>query len=367
MKHLLGITLFGEAVALVVMVGVIVVARRNLGGFYWLYFDADNNLVMLSSDGNWLFYIHSENDQHWLYRMRIDGTDRQLVFGHAYHIAVPRSNSEGNRLLVGVSDDEMRGNYLIQTTFPFAIQKITDFTDDYLFQSGHLLHWGADGQWVVAGMTGYDCGGITTYDLRVPISYHIQVENLENYHDCLWLSGWSPDEQWVIFTTPTFRSNANAIFRSRPDGSDVQPIFVSDQIGASYSFVETWSPDGQWLVLCLRQSQDVCDLGRVQIDGSGLENLTNTPDIEERFQTWSPDGEWLIFRRDAFDGDAALYRMRVDGSDMEQITHVPGNEQFIAWSPHPTSLPWNPLHLLAGGILGVLGGVGVAFWWVRVA
>ena len=491
MKRLLGITLLVGAVALVVMVGVMVVARRGSDGPYWLYFDADDGypryrgasmyrsmvdgshvqeiatglgyygcqgdtgrcgvismspngqwlairteqifevvslintedggirhitpedsvsyfeawtsdgqwvifsrhgatfshlyrvrpdnshleqltspprgydkLITLSPDGSWLFYIHSEMDRQWLYRMRVDGTDRQVIFGPVDHIAVPRLNTEHNRILVGVYEDEISGDYLIQTTFPFEIQRMTD---DAILQSLHSLSWSPDGRWVVAGMMSVNCGGVTAFDLQALVPHEIRAGDLLDNNDCLRLGGWSPDGRWIIFYSHDFQISAGVIFRSSPDGADVERIFEGDFGSTRTATVKTWSPNGQWLILRLVQSPYVY-LGRMRIDGSNLEylntqNLVDPWGFQERFQTWSPDGEWLIFRRDAFDGDVALYRMRVDGSGMEQITHVPGNEQFIAWSPHPTSLPWNPVVLLGGGVLGVWG---VAVWRSRL-
>ena len=62
----------------------------------------------------------------------------------------------------------------------------------------------------------------------------------------------------------------------------------------------------------------VVDLG-VNVDGSGLRNLTNHPD-SDRGAAWSPDGKWIAFTSNR-DGDPEIYIASVDGSQLTQVTN----------------------------------------------
>lgn len=124
------------------------------------------------------------------------------------------------------------------------------------------------------------------------------------------------------------------IWVSRPDGGDrilisrlgeraLRPIlspdgrrvcYSSSDSGGSISVAETdgthrinlgfgsspsWSPDGLWLVYEVTEDDghDLIgsDLYIIGVDGEGRVQLTDTPDLIERWPTWSPDGTQVAF------------------------------------------------------------------------
>jgi TolB protein len=63
---------------------------------------------------------------------------------------------------------------------------------------------------------------------------------------------------------------------------------------------------------------------KINPDGSGFVQLTDSMQFQHFYPSWSPDGRWLAFMsyRDNFwlaDG-CDLYVMRIDGSEIRRIT-----------------------------------------------
>jgi Tol biopolymer transport system component len=95
---------------------------------------------------------------------------------------------------------------------------------------------------------------------------------------------WSPDGTRLVFSDANNRPKGS-IFLMDPDGGRLTK--VRQFAGGSISFAPAWSPDGTRIVFALsafpRQGgQD--DLYSMNPDGTGLTQITNTPDFEE-----SPD------------------------------------------------------------------------------
>jgi Tol biopolymer transport system component len=95
---------------------------------------------------------------------------------------------------------------------------------------------------------------------------------------------WSPDGRWIAFT----RAGPNdvGVFLVHPDGTDLHPLIPSEDGLASWGPV--WSPDGQHLLVARdADGQYRAELWMVNVDGSGLTRVTDTP-AEYFSYGWSP-------------------------------------------------------------------------------
>jgi Tol biopolymer transport system component len=111
-----------------------------------------------------------------------------------------------------------------------------------------------------------------------------------------------------------------------------------------------WSPDGSLVAFDYRKSQVGCDdeggsclyfplpgeIMTVNADGTGLTNLTNTPNDDERSPAWSPNGSKIAF------SNGVIEVMNADGSGRHAIA-PPGSEFGVSqptWSPDGTKIAY---------------------------
>jgi TolB protein len=169
---------------------------------------------------------------------------------------------------------------------------------------------------------------------------------------------FSPDGRWLYFQSSA--SGAGAIYRGRPDGSEVRPIITPSDVGAPWKSVYGLSvaPDGR-LVFTVHDGELghvaiaeadgsrprviapragylymgalgptgetlACSgpaggyrLQRIRLGGRDETPTLLTPDHPDSFcPQFTPDGETIVFFRR--DGD--IYRVGVDGSELRRLT-----------------------------------------------
>ena len=64
----------------------------------------------------------------------------------------------------------------------------------------------------------------------------------------------------------------------------------------------------------------------VNLDGSGLVNLTSDSRANEWSPTWSPNGRQIAFVTDR-DGNYEIYRMDADGANPVNLTNLPESDE----------------------------------------
>jgi Tol biopolymer transport system component len=109
--------------------------------------------------------------------------------------------------------------------------------------------------------------------------------------------------------------------------------FTSD----SENFALTWSPDGRRLafqktIRRVDQSPD-SDLYLIDVDGSGLVQLTSGTDLHDSHPEWSPDGSLILFTRRTAERVYSLYTIRPDGSGLTNLTPGLGSAEYGDWAP----------------------------------
>jgi TolB protein len=132
---------------------------------------------------------------------------------------------------------------------------------------------------------------------------------------------WAPSADKITF----WNDGIQILDLDRSTVSPVTNTTIGDWNGAI-------SPDG----VRLAHTRYVNGFRKIMIqnlDGTDKYVLPNTPG--EVYQpAWSPDGEWLAFPAN-FDGNIDLYRIHPDGTGLEQVTDTPWPylESEPTWSP----------------------------------
>lgn len=148
------------------------------------------------------------------------------------------------------------------------------------------------------------------------------------YHDGF-PGAWSPDGNRIAF------SGGGAVYTINADGSGLTQV-------AGPNFVTDWSPNGRQLLL----ANDFATPGNFEIFaldlfGGGMTQLTNDPGNDGGAK-FSPDGSRIAFNSDRDGGDGDVFVMNVDGSGVTDLTQ---NDVFGdgvgEWSPDGTQLAFS--------------------------
>ena len=125
----------------------------------------------------------------------------------------------------------------------------------------------------------------------------------------------------------SYDSDPSGIFAVNPDGTE-----RTDLARAPFGYRDenpAVSPDGGRVVFNRYSPYSETpddDIYSVGMDGTGLENLTDSPSASEGAPAWSPDGSKI-----AFPSGGALWTMGPDGSEKRRIAD--GSFEALAWSP----------------------------------
>lgn len=140
---------------------------------------------------------------------------------------------------------------------------------------------------------------------------------------------WSPDGSKLAFSVWT--KGDYEIFVANADGSDLTN--VTGSMGVSHF---AWSPDGSRLAFTSFQEGNDIDVFVVNVDGTGLRAIVESPFTEHRPQ-WSPDGMLIAFERwpvrDRDPGTADIYAVGPEGGEAVPLVTSPGHDTGVAWSP----------------------------------
>ncbi len=118
-----------------------------------------------------------------------------------------------------------------------------------------------------------------------------------------------------------------ALFVANVDGSEERRLLNSTAL----DYNPAWSPDGQWIAFT-SEREGSADLYRVQPDGTRLERLTDSPAYDDQ-AAFSPDGRQVVFVTTREGGTADLWVLDLRTRKARALTSGPGGDFRPSWSP----------------------------------
>lgn len=209
------------------------------------------------------------------------------------------------------------GSFDVYVVGPGGLQRVTSSDDHEQFDS-----WSPD--------------ALRIAFIRFPVGtsvYSSHVINTDGSNDVVVAQGlvtWAPDWRHRGLV-----SNGRLVI-SNADGSN--PVAVSPPAPAALLTGPWWSSDGSKLAFAYSPTgASFGDVYTVNRDGSGLRNVTNTPDISEEFASWSADGSKLaITGQNSTTGlGGSVFVVNADGTGLRQVTNTtyPNADAEPEWSP----------------------------------
>jgi Tol biopolymer transport system component len=148
-------------------------------------------------------------------------------------------------------------------------------------------------------------------------------------------SAWSPDGQWILFSSTRPFNAAWGLWEVRPDGTGLHAV------SQGWGHAPAWSPDGTKIAY---EGSDPA-VGNVimvaNADGTGAHRLT-TGTQPETEPSWSPDGTQIAYGRYTSDyrvsNAHAIFVSNADGTNERQLTSGATYDGSSVWSPDGTQI-----------------------------
>jgi WD40-like Beta Propeller Repeat len=143
-------------------------------------------------------------------------------------------------------------------------------------------------------------------------------------------TSWSPDGQWIVFSSTRPFNAAWGVWAVHPDGSELHAV------SRGWGYAPASSPDGTKIAY---EGLDPAVGNVIEVanaDGSGAQRLTSATQPETS-PSWSPDGTRIAYGRYTSDyrvsSEHALFVANADGTGERRITFDGGYDDHPVWSP----------------------------------
>lgn len=130
------------------------------------------------------------------------------------------------------------------------------------------------------------------------------------------------------------------LYITDPDGTleSRYPLTTDENLNETGPSV---SPDGEQIAFYgYPINSDDADIYIMNSDGTGVQNLTDSPDEDDRYVSWSPNGEYLVFHSNRREGrsddprDYEIYTYALETGAIKQLTDNVVNDFGPDWSPN---------------------------------
>ena len=153
-------------------------------------------------------------------------------------------------------------------------------------------------------------------------------------------TNWSPDGNQIVFAIEPIPETPEFLIAD----SSLAIMNVGDFLQGTGSTDHThlprasdrvndwpkWSPDGSQILFSAMSGRHR-DIFVIDVDGTNLRNITNTPSFDEFALDWSPDGGRIAFQSSA-EGGWDIYVMNLDGTGLQRLTSHEANDVSPSWT-----------------------------------
>jgi Tol biopolymer transport system component len=159
---------------------------------------------------------------------------------------------------------------------------------------------------------------------------------------------WSADGRKLVFVSDRGQHDQLYVYNLRTRGTT--QVTTPGKAGA-IAEAPVWSPRGGTIAF-VRSTGGQSDVYSVRADGSGLTQLTDTPDVSEMAPDWSPDAGRLVYHRYAGAsggcfGDG-IYWLRLSNGSTHKAIDTACSDISPRWSPDGRRILWQVLDGEAG-------------------
>jgi Tol biopolymer transport system component len=272
-----------------------------------------------------------------VYTVNPDGTDPRLIQDNA---EAGQWSPDGQRIALTLDDSGAQVIYNVDTGTTTDLGLAERYPDLALFCGV----WSPDGTRLACegfGQTDGSLNGI--YTIRASDGGDLQrVTSDPNGDDCP--SDYSPNGKRLVITRANDTSYEIDTIKS--DGGGLMHITPA---GTDFDFCSgSWAPQGNEILFSAHiPDADRSTIWATQSDGSGLHEVpvpgcgglrSDPSSIGCSQPGWSPDGQKIVFSRHFLtpNNHFELYMVNADGSGLFQVTNTPDlDEGGSSWGTHP--------------------------------
>ncbi len=182
-----------------------------------------------------------------------------------------------------------------------------------------------DGSRLVVEATSNEGSDIWVYDLEGDTQIRRLTLEGNNVHPL-----WTPDGERVTFASD--REGTPGIYWQIADGSGVPERLTTAEEGTEH-WPESWSPDGETLLLTVAHSTNDWGIWTLSQDGEtmALEVFADESGSIQRAPKFSPDGRWLAYHSNESDGSQVYVQPFPKTGAKHRVTQQIG--LYPLWSP----------------------------------
>jgi Tol biopolymer transport system component len=284
------------------------------------------NNPKVSPDGQWLYFQSNKTGNWHIYRCHLDGSGLEDLTAN--------ENLGKDSFGFDLSPD---GRKIVFTSAHDRVSRVTtmnaDGTDQRLLASElgfcYMASFSPDGKQIVFAHTAEG------YTLKLAdLDGSNMISLTPDLKECF-APQFTPEGQWIYF----IRRDGD-IYRVSPDATRLERLtqgngYVELHMNAEDEHGSTdaprISPDGRRIAFCGMEN-GLSQVRVMNIDGTGLRQLTNLPDRCGRVR-WSPDSRQISFISFVRDSQPQLFVIDADGGEPRQITDLPGAAYLMEWAP----------------------------------